>query len=70
MFSWYTFLLQGHGNYGTCSRVCELYNANMLVGDAAMLVYMSGVENTPISEATNSVEQSIYYELCSYAAVR
>ena len=42
----------------------------MLVGDAAMLVYMSGVENTPISEATNSVEQSIYYELCSYAAVR
>jgi hypothetical protein len=59
MFSWYTFLLQGHGNYGTCSGARELYKANVLVGDAAMLVYVSGVENTPITEAANSVEHRL-----------
>jgi hypothetical protein len=47
-----------------------LYNANVLVGDAAMLVYMSGVENTPITEVTDSEEQSLSHEVCSYTAVR
>jgi hypothetical protein len=37
--------------------------ANVLVGDAAMIVYISGVENKPIADATNSVEQSPGHEV-------
>ena len=52
-----------------CSGTCELYKANVFVGDAAMLVCISDVENTPITKAANSVEQSPCHGACSYGQI-